>query len=78
MSAVWEFDASNSGEPKWQSFDPAATTTIEEAFQRGDGTVKLTQGFQGKLGFHYYTINFSTMIQINNSTEKERAVRRVQ
>jgi bifunctional polynucleotide phosphatase/kinase len=68
-SAIWEYETDNS---KYTRFKPEHSEQVEAAWNvRHQST-----SFKIKIGTQTYTIDFKQMQQINDSTKKERALRR--
>eukprot|EP00831_Metopus_contortus_P032548 TRINITY_DN26262_c0_g1_i1.p1 TRINITY_DN26262_c0_g1~~TRINITY_DN26262_c0_g1_i1.p1 ORF type:complete len:191 (-),score=30.61 TRINITY_DN26262_c0_g1_i1:182-754(-) len=68
----WEFLSSEPGQPNnFISYQSAENALIEAAYATGNSTVNYSHGL------YTYTINFRKLIQINDSTKKERSIRRI-
>jgi hypothetical protein len=68
---IWEWQR----ETGWVKYDAHTTALIDAAYNSNTLTLKLTHGFFGESGG--YTVNFSTMVQVRDSTAYERPIRRI-
>lgn len=76
MSA-WEFDGGEDGNERWIPFSDDVTLKLEQAHASGLSTLRLKIGFPNKPGVHFYVIDFDSMTQLNEATEKIRPIRRI-
>jgi hypothetical protein len=71
VAPVWEWQR----ETGWVRYDAHTTSLIDAAYNSNTQTLRLTHGFFGESGG--YTVNFSTMVQVRDSTAYERPIRRI-
>jgi hypothetical protein len=71
VAPVWEWQR----ETGWVRYDAHTTSLIDAAYNSNTPTLRLTHGFFGESGG--YTVNFSTMVQVRDSTAYERPIRRI-